>query len=226
MVEERIKLKAQDTPANQELTYAALMIDMLALAFLGIIYMADKRKLSATSKALREFLPKYVQERVRARTAVVYRPTIKPPLSTMVCQGARAISIWYNFYLGLVLAITRKDDNQFKVHSLRRLGGISVEEVNSIIEAFVAMSSPDPKVPAVVLRESETKGQWNRYLPLFTYPYKKLKGISDVPAGASLGTRTQTITTSNKTTTGSKRIPLPIPPNINVIHTGKKNKPN
>jgi hypothetical protein len=126
------------TESNINMKYAGLMVDVLALSYTGLLLasnLSKGRKLSyqdVRGQSLRLQLPELIRNRILERTAVLYKPIKHSNKRDCINQGQVAISIWYNFYLVMMLAVTRRDDSYFDKSSINNLSNIPPKELASI----------------------------------------------------------------------------------------------
>jgi hypothetical protein len=132
------------TTNTEETVYALVMIDLLALSYAGLAWKTEKEKTAKISsydatkgQTLRQFLPAYIRDRIRHRTNFIYNPNpggsiLAYQINAIEHQGMKAISLWYNFYLGIMMAVTGVQDRVFLRESLVNLSTIHHQEVESI----------------------------------------------------------------------------------------------
>jgi hypothetical protein len=93
----------------------------------------------------------------------------------------KAMSLWNNFYIGIMMAVTGVRDCVFLRESLLNLSTIRHPEVESKrewLQEIVHLGST--RRIAILLQEPPDHiAVWNWYLPLLVYPRLTEKGISE-----------------------------------------------
>jgi hypothetical protein len=113
------------------------MIDLLALSYAGLAWKTEQEKTAKSSayeatkgQTHRQFLPAYIRDRIQHRTGAPKQPF---QINAIKQQGIKTMSLWYNFYIGL-MAVTGVQDHVFLRESLLNLSTIRHPEVGSIKE--------------------------------------------------------------------------------------------
>jgi hypothetical protein len=161
--------------------YAGLMLDTLALSYTGVLMasnLSKGRKLSyqdVRGQSLRLKLPELIQNGILDRTAVLYKPIKHSNKRDCINQGQVAISVWYNFYLGMMLAVTRRDDSYFDKSSINNLSNIPPKELASIqtrLGSLWGMTNVGSTLHGQykVTRNVKNCEEYSTYLPIFMYP--------------------------------------------------------
>jgi hypothetical protein len=102
----------------------------MALSYAGLAWKTEKKKTAkissydaAKGQTLRQFLPAHIRNRIRHRTKFIYdihHDVPKQPyqLNEMEHQGMKDMSLWFNFYLGIMMSVTGVQDRVFLRESL------------------------------------------------------------------------------------------------------------
>jgi hypothetical protein len=84
-----------------------------------------------------------------------------------------AISLWYNFYFGIVLAVTRRDDTYLDSESLNNISIITPREtysIQSLLTKPQALTNrPGHMDTYKITRDPSTTEPWSTYIPIFMY---------------------------------------------------------
>jgi hypothetical protein len=161
--------------------YVGLMTDMIALGFAGIfkINKIPRRQISRTDafkgQVLKPFLPKFIRDRVRSRTDKIFTPTRADYLSSdkVVGQGSSVMCIWHNFFLGMILAFLRMDDQAFPknrcgLQDASAIPLIVMPSITSWIKEIGNLRNNRNRLE--IMQDPRKMSPWNTYLQVLNFP--------------------------------------------------------
>jgi hypothetical protein len=159
--------------------YVCALVDMIAIGIAGIIKIASDKTSrlcvfeSPKGQYLRSGVPEWIRKRIRERTNVVYTPGQNPATNSLAAQGQIIMSVWYNFYIGCIMAVARKRDEDFDLKSLANLCTIPPDVVGGIRCGIRTLKNTHSRDGRLTIRRDIGSGDfetWNKLLPILDYP--------------------------------------------------------
>jgi hypothetical protein len=126
-------------------------------------------------KVLKQYLPKFIRDRIRSRTEKIFTPERADflPFEKAVAQGRSLLCICHNFFMGMILSFLRMNDQAFPKNKGRLqdssvLPPQAMVAINKwIIEIWILQNN---RTKLKIKQDPRSMSPWNAYLQVLNFP--------------------------------------------------------
>jgi hypothetical protein len=175
-VEANMRLKIKDKPHNRDLTYVAVMTEVVAVGITAILMIANVNKTyiayadKSKGTVLRNAYPNFIRGRLKVRMEALIKQGVATTPDKCALRTVRYVLFWHNFYHGMIFAGMRVDERVFTKDSLLGITAVSPADGLVMLESLTDMRRLSRSSPKVITRNLNNMELWNRYIPIMTYP--------------------------------------------------------